>query len=332
MQFKFTNFLTIEDEGLNICIDPTKNSINNSIALISHAHSDHFCNLSKITYATKETQELLTSILPNPKFDFRDLELNKQIDLTKNIKLTPLDSGHILGSCMFKFDIENKSILYTSDLNSNPSLTSKSAKPVYSDILFIESTFGKKIFDFKERGSLYFSLSNDIKKDLDDNKFVILGGYSLGKNQELISFVNQYLGVVPLVDSTTFKFSEIYNKYGKDLKYKLLDHNIYSSNILIMPLSLINKDFLNSLRLQLRKPVSSYIMTGWNFSRGSRLVHISDHSDYKSLIEFVDKVNPKIVYTMHGFSKEFAKNINYELGISAKPISEINQKSLLDFI
>jgi len=332
MNFEYSNFLQVIDDLKKFNIDQSKVCSKDIFSLITHAHTDHVCNTPQITYTTEENIDLLNVKLPRNKFDFRKLKYNKPIMITDNISLTPLNAGHILGSTMFYLENKNKSVLYTGDFNYSSSLLLKSAKAVNADILITETTFGRPEFKFKQRSVIYTELANQIEKDIKENKFVIIGGYSLGKNQELISFVNNYLNIVPLVDHETFKFSEIYNKYNHNLKFELLDHNIYKSNILIMPISLVNRNFLNSLRLQLGKTVSSYVMSGWNFSRGSNLVHISDHSDFESLLDFVNDVNPKKVFTMHGFSKEFAKHIENKLNIPATTIDNISQKSLLDFI
>ncbi|MDD3084905.1 MAG: MBL fold metallo-hydrolase RNA specificity domain-containing protein, partial [Candidatus ainarchaeum sp.] len=193
---------------------------------------------------------------------------------------------------------------------------------------FLETTFGKPEFIFKNRNSIYYSLAKKIKNELLENKLIILAGYSLGKNQEIICFVNNFLDVTPLVDRKTYDFSKVYNQNGYNLKFELLDHNFSLSNILILPLSLINRDLLNSLRLQSGKNICSYVMTGWNYSRSSNLINISDHCDHNSLLDFVDEVNPKVVYTMHGFSKSFAKSITTRLGINAYPINILREKGL----
>jgi Cft2 family RNA processing exonuclease len=46
---------------------------------------------------------------------------------------------------------------------------------------------------------------------------------------------------------------------------------------------------------------------------------ISDHLDFKGLVEFIESVNPKKVYTFHGFSIELADYLN-KIGIKAFPL------------
>jgi Cft2 family RNA processing exonuclease len=330
MQFNFTNFLEIKKDSKKINIDQTRVCNLDAFSFITHAHSDHVCNTPQKTFATKETIDLLNLSIKNSRFDFFELEYDKKIKITENLILETLNAGHILGSSMFYFqDLKNgKDILYTGDFNRHSTLLLKGAKPITADILFLETTFGKPEFIFKNRNSIYYSLAKKIKNELLENKLIILAGYSLGKNQEIICFVNNFLDVTPLVDRKTYDFSKVYNQNGYNLKFELLDHNFSLSNILILPLSLINRDLLNSLRLQSGKNICSYVMTGWNYSRSSNLINISDHCDHNSLLDFVDEVNPKVVYTMHGFSKSFAKSITTRLGINAYPINILREKGL----
>ncbi len=328
MKLEYFSFLSILKDDLKINLDQTKVCPIDQYSFITHAHSDHVCNTSQKTFATKETIDLLNGRLFKNKFDFQEIKFNEKIKLKENFYVTALNAGHILGSSMFLFEDEKESLLYTGDFNTKTSLLLKGAKPVNADILVIDSTFGRPDFSFKERSLVYDDLYKRIKQDIKDNKFIILAGYSLGKNQEIISFLNQYLNITPLVDKETYKYSQVYNNNDCNLKYILLDHNIYSSNVLVMPLSLVNQNLLNSLSHQLNKKISSYVLTGWKFSRGSSLIHVSDHCDFESLLDFVGSVNPKKVYTIHGFTKEFAQQIELRLGISAKCVSSLNTSLL----
>lgn len=320
MHLSYKNHFSIIKDNLKINIDQTKSENIDELLFLTHAHTDHVINTFQKTFASKETIALLDGRFQNNKFNFQEIKYDEQISLTDNLKVTALNAGHILGSSMFLFEDEKNSLLYTGDFNTKTSLLLKGAKPVNADILVIDSTFGREEFFFKERSFLYDDLYQKIKKDLSENKFIILAGYSLGKNQEIISFLNKYLKIIPLVDKDTYKYSQVYNSFSNNLEFTLLDHNISSSNVLVMPISLISHNFLRSLEHQIYKKISSYVLTGWKYSRGANLINISDHCDFNSLLDFIDKVNPKQVYTIHGFTEDFAESIKAKLGINAKSI------------
>jgi Cft2 family RNA processing exonuclease len=326
MIFSYSSFFSIKHEDLKINFDQNKACSLDEYLFLTHAHTDHVCNTSQKTFATKETISLLENRYDYNKFNFIEMEYNKPYFLKDNFKVTALNAGHILGSSMFLFETENTSLLYTGDFNTKDSILLKGAKPVIADYLVIDSTFGREEFYFKERSLVYDELLKKIKQDLFENKFIILAGYSLGKNQEIIAFLNKYLNITPLVDKETYRYSKIYNSNNNNLNFILLDHNIYSSNVLVMPLSLMNRNLIKSLEHQIYKKISPYVLTGWKYSRGANLVNVSDHCDFNSLLDFINVVNPKKVFTIHGFTKDFANSINYKLGIEAQCVSSLNKK------
>ena len=55
---------------------------------------------------------------------------------------------------------------------------------------------------------------------------------------------------------------------------------------------------------------------------------ISDHSDFSGTMKFVEECNPKQVYTVHGSTKELAKEIRKQLGINAQPLPKYGQASI----
>src|SRR5256886_5711488 len=54
---------------------------------------------------------------------------------------------------------------------------------------------------------------------------------------------------------------------------------------------------------------------------------LSDHDDYIDLIRYVDLVQPKRVFTLHGFAAEFARDLR-EQGVEAWALTEENQMEL----
>ena len=53
----------------------------------------------------------------------------------------------------------------------------------------------------------------------------------------------------------------------------------------------------------------------------------SDHADFPGLVELVRQVEPKQVFTLHGFAADFAQSLR-ELGFDAQAISENEQLML----
>ena len=78
------------------------------------------------------------------------------------------------------------------------------------------------------------------------------------------------------------------------------------------------------------------MVSGWGIDESSKYRYrvdkvfpLSDHADYNQLIDFVGKVNPKTVYTVHGFTNQFAADLRRE-GITAWSLFKSDQLELFD--
>ncbi len=331
MKLNYSDCLSITDDKQKANIDQSRLGSIDDYNLITHGHTDHISISNQKTITTKETSALI-SVQTGRQMDYCYLN-GKPMDVTDNLWVEGINAGHILGSKMFYFETKDSSLLYTGDFRSRDSMLLYGAVPRQADILVIETTFGKKEYSFPEREKVYCEFSELIQKDISKNKLVLIGAYSLGKTQEIIKFVNKYLGETPVVTKKGYAFSKVYEDFGVSLgSYDLLEHNLENHNILIAPMNLINHTLIKSVEHQLGKAVSSYLATGWKHYKSGKCIPISDHCDYNDLMDFVRQVNPKKVFTMHGFAEDFSKSITKELGIWARPITELNQKQITDLL
>ncbi|HZX19632.1 MAG TPA: MBL fold metallo-hydrolase RNA specificity domain-containing protein [archaeon] len=302
--------------------------IKNKEALITHAHSDHAKpTKSNSYYMTQETASLIDA-------EKRNLNV-KKIPFKKKFSLGEFEcsfhsSGHILGSAQVEINNSANAVL-TSDFKLQKSILFDGAEILPSEILVIETTFGTSEYKFPARDVVYEDMMKWMNFQSRKNHFIVLGGYSTGKAQELTKIVNEFMNETPLVYKKIFDQNKIYENEGVKLgNYLELNHNLKDSNILIMPPHLINDDLLSVLQLQLGKKVECAIATGWRASK-YKTFPLSDHADYYDLLEYVKNSNPKLVLTTHGFEEEFAKSVQRKLKINARPLSKAGQKTIAEF-
>src|SRR3990167_8329975 len=133
----------------------TFNPASCNTAIVGHAHLDHTGRLPKLVrdgfsgqiYATAPTKDLTGLVLEDAqklmeeeaekngrkplysKADvaktiekFTTISYNERVEIGKNIYLTFLNAGHILGSAITLLEAEGIKIAYTSDLGNKPSL------------------------------------------------------------------------------------------------------------------------------------------------------------------------------------------------------------------
>lgn len=311
-------------------IDPSKTKCRSN-ALITHAHSDHVHLDSETNFLMSgETKHLVESIY-GAKSRISSISFGKKHSFN-GIDFSLHNAGHILGSSQVLIE-GDKTIAITSDFKLQKSSFLPSAEILPCDILVIESTFGLPSFVFPEREIVCSEISKFVKENVSKNNFVVLAGYSLGKAQELTQIVNDYCGIVPIVHERIFKNNLAYKALGVDVgNFLELDHNLKESNVLIMPPSLVSQDLLRVLEYSIGKKVVSGIATGWQYrSFYDKVFPLSDHCDFNQLMEYIKVSNPKMVFTMHGYAKEFAGFVNRRLKIPAKPLEEKGQKLLMEY-
>jgi len=136
-----------------ICLDPQTTKIPYDHILISHAHRDHtagFLALKPKKYSTYPTIDIFEAITRRKVNNVKRLSYGEKVKIG-DFKVFVYNSGHILGSAMFKIETSEGTVLYTGDLNCVDTLITSAANNVQCDILIIESTYGNSGFVFPSR-------------------------------------------------------------------------------------------------------------------------------------------------------------------------------------
>lgn len=314
--------------GNRILLDPTRKA-SSGLVCVSHAHSDHFRTHNTRTVMTPATASLTG-------FPAETLDYGESIQYGE-YEITPLPAGHIAGSA--QFEIQNgSSLVYTGDFKLQDCILLKGAEPIPCDELVIEATFGRPDFSFPDREEVYEEMASWIKTNYAQNRIVLLGGYAMGKAQELTKLVNEYCGITPLVHPKVKKV----NDACVDLGFNLGEYFEFSSPegreiargafVAIIPPNMISFTAMDAMRLQHGKDVVSAIATGWAgvFTR-NKAFPLSDHADFAQLVDYVRQAEPRRVYTVHGYKKELARYLR-RAGFNAKPLEKVRQSSLESFI
>ena len=327
MQITYQKGIKLEN---SLIVDPLVKKHGFSEAIITHAHSDHVClNSSTRFFVTPSTLDLLNCNYPSSKTQWNSVSFKKKVQIN-DLEVSFHDAGHVLGSTQLLIQ-NSSSLAITSDFKSQNSLTEKGAEFLQADTLIIESTFGLPQFVFLDREQVYSEMKSWIQKQVNEKKFVVLTGYSVGKAQELTAFCNEYLGIAPLVHSSIFENNQIYKKHGVKLgSYYKLDHNLNDSSILIMPPSLVDVNVLQALEFSLHQQVVSAKASGWPYLQFfDKVFSLSDHADFNQLMEYVKQAQPKQVFTIYGYASEFAWHVRNKLKIPARPLQGTKVQSML---
>jgi len=191
--------LIVKTSETELWLDSAESSKN--LTLISHAHSDHIPrNLGKII-STPETACILKIFRDG--FDWIGLRFGECIEFG-DVKISTESSGHVLGSSQFVIDSGGERLVYTGDLNVYDSIVLKGAKPIDADKLVIEATYGSPSYIFPRREEIYAKIIEWIIRTIKSGETPAFKVYALGKAQEIMKLVNNYLKI-PVIASWSFE-------------------------------------------------------------------------------------------------------------------------------
>jgi len=305
---------------LDLWLDPQDER---DTAFVSHAHADHIGNHREVILS-EITAKLMATRLPGGRVEHL-LPFRSQVYF-RGASVTLLPAGHIFGSAQVHIKLRGESLLYTGDFKLRQG---KSAEPIewlYADTLIMETTYGLPKYIFPPFEQVIAELTKFCVETLEEDLVPILFGYSLGKAQEILSALNGS-GLRILLHPSVYKITKLYQELHQPLpEYFPYDESRAAGSVVICPPT------ANRTRLVQRiKNRRTAILTGWALNPAT--IHryqcdaafpLSDHADYPDLIRYVELVQPKRVFTVHGFAREFAEDLRRR-GVEAWSLGEDNQ-------
>ena len=128
----------------------------------------------------------------------------------------------------------------------------------------------------------------------------------------------------------TCKLTQIYEELGMAFPaYRLFETKNLAGHVVICPPQSSRAAFIQDIP---RRRTAA--ITGWALDAGAIYRYqcdaafpLSDHADFPDLLAFVDRVQPRLVLTLHGFAREFAQTLRSR-GCEAWALGADNQLEL----
>jgi DNA ligase-1 len=295
-------------------------------AFVSHAHSDHIAPHQEMILS-EGTARLLEARMPGTRTE-HVLPFGEQRRV-HDVDLMLLPAGHIFGSAQLFLSNRDENLLYTGDFKLRHGKSAEPAEWRQADTLIMETTFGLPRYQFPPTEQLIAQIAAFCRDAIEDGAVPVLLGYSLGKAQEILCSLDG-AGLTPMLHGSVYQMTRIYEQFGQSFcKYVRYNKNDVAGKVLICPPSASHSPMIEKIP---RKRVA--VITGWAVDPNAVYRYqvdaafpLSDHADYNDLVRYVDLVQPKRVFTLHGFAAEFARDLR-ERGIEAWALSEENQMEL----
>jgi putative mRNA 3-end processing factor len=297
---------------------------------ISHAHSDHLPSATKKLEGRSIVCSPITATLASTRLK---RPLTKPIIPSTHPDVEMLNAGHIAGSNMFLVK-GDKTVLYTGDMSTRDRFGMEGARPVKTDVLIIESTYGDPSYSFPATEKISRVIKDWVEDSMSSGYSTALFAYPLGKSQELIRMLSEF---EPFIEGSVLECTRHTESHGIEYCYRPLDVANGPETPCVMVCSTNSKRGLAS---RMRKDrLRTAAVSGWATSSSFKYqmgvdeaFPFSDHADFEELIKFVKGCDPKVVYTHHGSADTLAEEIKSRLGIEARSLlPPPKQRRLGDF-
>jgi DNA ligase-1 len=293
-------------------------------SFVSHAHFDHLAAHSRII-TSAGTRRLMAARLPGEREE-NVLPFGEPYALRPDTELTLHPAGHIFGSAMLRLAREGEAFLYTGDFKLRPGRSAEKCEPPRADVVVMETTFGLPRYVFPPTGEVLAGIIGFCRQAIEDGEVPVIFGYSLGKSQELLSSLAA-AELPVMLHPQTLKITRIYEELGQEFPpYRAFTLTESAGHVVVCPPQANNSAWLRKI-----KPRRTAAITGWAMDPGAIFRYqcdaafpLSDHADFADLLRFVELVQPKRVYTVHGFTEEFARTLR-ERGLEAWALGQDNQ-------
>ena len=315
---------------LGLWLDPHEPQLGSELVFVSHAHSDHTAAHREVILS-EPTARLMQARLPGVREE-HILEFGKDYPVrqgAQEYRIRLLPAGHIFGSAMAMIESNGERLLYTGDFKLRRGLSAEPCTPERADTLIMETTYGRPHYVFPPTEAVLAGITRFCREAIDNEEIPLLLGYSLGKSQEILRGLAD-AGIPLMLHESVWKLTRIYEQLGQSFPaYERYESGKAHGKVLLFPPNAASSRLLHSLG-----KVRSAVLTGWAVDPHARFRYqseaafpLSDHADFPDLMEMVKQVQPKRIYTLHGFAADFAQTLR-DRGYDARALSEDEQFSL----
>ncbi|MCD6461386.1 MAG: hypothetical protein J7L61_01430 [Thermoplasmata archaeon] len=291
--------ILISSDGREIVLDPTRRG---SHGVVSHGHMDHMLPGSLMTHETRDIMEVRMGT-----GEAETMGLGERCHF-RGFDVEMVPAGHVLGSAMILLD--DGRVLYTGDFDPEGGFLSPPAKPVDASVLIMETTYGDPSFVFPSKSNVLEDLASWMAVVSEEGP-VVVGAYEMGKSQEVLN-IGRRLGLRMFSTAKTCAITGVYNRYGADIEVLPLDTveeevGWGPGDLLVVPPRMLKPGVSPVVDRARENGGQAAFVSGWcakySYFRSHGLhaqFPLSDHADYNHLLKFVEKVDPDVVYLVHG--------------------------------
>jgi putative mRNA 3-end processing factor len=313
--------LEFNDKGIycekaNVYLDPWLPVEN---AIITHGHADHSRYGHKYYITHRTNVPIIRHRLG--EINVTGVEWNDTF-VINNVKFSLHPAGHIIGSSQVRVEYKGEVWVFTGDYKTEDDGISVPYEVVKCNTFITECTFGLPAFKWIPQAEVMTDINNWWAKNKEEGKTSILFGYSLGKAQRILKYLDTDIGKIYThgaienmteVVRTLVDFPQT-NRITRDTKKEEI-----AGNIVLAPPSAHGSTWIRKMT-----PFVTGSASGWMAFRGARRRRaidkgfvLSDHCDWYGLLDSIKATGAEKVICTHGYTDIFAKYLR-DLGYDAR--------------
>ncbi|MES2543928.1 MAG: ligase-associated DNA damage response exonuclease [Bacteroidota bacterium] len=300
----------------DVYLDPWR-PVNN--AIITHGHSDH-ARWGHQNYITHHTNiPIIKHRLGNINVTGKDWNETFEIN---NVKFSFHPAGHIIGSAQIRVEHKGEVWVFSGDYKTEDDGISVPYEPVKCHAFITENTFGLPAFNWLPQAEVMTDINNWWAENKADGKTSILFGYTLGKAQRLLKYLDTDIGKIythGAVENMTSVLRHLVDFPPTTLITRETTKEELHGNMVLAPPSAHGSIWIRKMT-----PFVTGSASGWMAFRGARRRRaidkgfvLSDHCDWYGLLDSIKATGAEKIICTHGYSDVFAKYL-CEIGYDAR--------------
>ncbi|MCB1333966.1 MAG: ligase-associated DNA damage response exonuclease [Roseivivax sp.] len=291
-------------------------------ALITHGHSDHARSGHGRYLCTRAAAPVLRHRLGDIRVETLPYGEERRIgDAT--VSFHP--AGHLPGSAQIRVAVGGEVWVASGDYKTTPDGLCEPFEPVRCHSFITECTFGLPVFKWAPQPEVAAQINAWWAQAAGQGRFALLGAYSLGKAQRVLSLLDPGIGPV-LTHGAVEATNAVLRAQGLPLPETThvtpdTDLKARAGALVIAPPSALGSSWARRFG-----PATTAFASGWMALRGIRRRRagdrgfvLSDHADWPGLLDAIRATGAETVYATHGYTEIFARYLN-SAGWNAQPL------------
>lgn len=288
-------------------------------AIISHGHADH----SRWGHKKYITHNTNVPIIRHRLGDISvsGVEWNETFNIN-GVKFSLHPAGHIIGSSQIRVEYQGEVWVFTGDYKTEDDGVAVPYEVVKCHSFITECTFGLPAFKWIPQHQVMTDINEWWQQNKEDGRTSVLFGYTLGKAQRLLKFLDPSIGKIythGAVENMTEVLRPLVNFPETTLITRDTKKEEIKGNMVLAPPSAHGSPWIRKM-----VPYVTGSASGWMTFRGARRRRaidkgfvLSDHCDWQGLLSSIKATGCEKVICTHGYTEIFAKYL-CEIGLDAR--------------